>query len=493
MSLVKINPADNVAVAAEPIRAGQKIGIGGVYVTANSDMPFGHKIALLDIPKGGGVIKYSYPIGCATADIAAGEHVHSHNMATGLGEQLCYTYAPNINPPDSREPGSFMGFKRNDGKTGIRNEVWIIPTVGCVNSTGEAIAKKAQDLIQGSVQGVYSFPHPYGCSQLGEDHDNTKKALCGLIRHPNAGGVLVLGLGCENNSVAEMREMLGDVDENRVKFLIAQECEDEIAGGLALVKQLVNAAKDDIREPVPTPELIVGLKCGGSDGLSGITANPLAGAFTDRLTAEGGSAILTEVPEMFGAETILMSRCKNEAVFQKTVSLINNFKAYFTSCGQPVYENPSPGNKDGGITTLEEKALGCTQKAGTATVVNVLSYGEALREKGLNLLNSPGNDLVAATALAASGAHLILFTTGRGTPFGAPVPTVKISSNTDLFKRKPGWIDFNAGTLVSNDSMEQLADCFYEYIIALASGKEHTKTGQNGIRDIAIFKTGVTL
>lgn len=493
MNILKINPADNVAVAIEPLRGGQKLETCGVCVTVHSNISFGHKIALRDISKGSEVIKYGYPIGRATTDIMAGEHVHGHNMITGLCEQQTYAYKPDLTSPTPRPAGSFMGFKRRDGKIGIRNEIWIIPTVGCVNSTGETVARKAQELILGSVQGVYCFPHPYGCSQLGEDHENTKKALRGLIRHPNAGGVLVLGLGCENNSIAEMQEFLGDIDESRVKFLVCQDCEDEISSALTLVKQLIDEARNDSRKSVPTSELIVGLKCGGSDGLSGITANPLVGAFTDRLTAEGGSAILTEVPEMFGAETILMGRCKDEAIFQKTVSLINDFKAYFIGCGQPIYENPSPGNKDGGITTLEDKALGCTQKAGNTTIVDVLLYGEVLHEKGLNLLESPGNDIVAATALVASGAHLILFTTGRGTPFGAPVPTVKISSNTALFEKKTGWIDFDAGMLVLGVSMGKLANNFYEYILKLAGGEEYTKTEQNGIREMTVFKSGVTL
>jgi altronate hydrolase len=471
---LKIHPGDNVAVA----------------VTTDTAVPFGHKIALAEIPAGAEVIKYGNPIGRASAAIHAGEHVHTHNLKTGLGEQLTYTYDPKPAVLPRREPGVFMGYRRADGRVGIRNEIWIIPTVGCVNAVAEAAAKRAN---AGGMDGVYSFPHPYGCSQLGEDHENTKKALCGLIRHPNAGGVLVLGLGCENNGVGELREMLGPVDEKRVKFLVCQEHEDELAAALEQVEALVAEAGKDIREPVPASELTVGLKCGGSDGLSGITANPLLGAFSDRLIAGGGSAILTEVPEMFGAETILMSRCRNEAVFQKTVGLIHDFKQYFTSHGQPVYENPSPGNRDGGITTLEDKSLGCTQKAGSAEVADVLSYGEPLREKGLNLLQSPGNDLVASTALAVSGAHIVLFTTGRGTPFGAPVPTVKIASNTPLYDKKRNWIDFDAGALMAGESIESMAERFYAYVLRLASGAERTKTEQNGIRDLAIFKGGVTL
>ena len=501
MSVIKINSMDNVVVAVRPIMAGEVVvSEASACVKAACDIPFGHKIACKGIPKGSPVIKYGYAIGCATADIAAGEHVHSHNLKTALGEQLDYSYEPELVAAPEPRGDHFMGFRRSDGKVGIRNEIWIIPTVGCVNSIGAAVAQKARDFIaatgSGSISGVYSFSHPYGCSQLGQDHENTKKVLCALARHPNAGGVLILGLGCENNSVDEMKEMLGDYDKSRIRFVVCQEHENEISAALLSVEELIQIAAGDERETVSVSELTVGLKCGGSDGLSGISANPLVGAFTNSLTAEGGSAILTEVPEMFGAETILMSRCKNESVFQKTVALINNFKAYFRAHKQPIYENPSPGNKAGGITTLEDKALGCTQKAGSATVVDVLSYGEALSEKGLNLLEAPGNDLVASTALAASGAQLVLFTTGRGTPFGSPVPTVKISSNTPLAQKKSGWIDFDAGVLVSeieNVSMEGLSQTFHEYVLRLASGEELTKTEQNGIRDMAIFKTGVTL
>jgi len=476
MKNLRIHPNDNVAV-----------------VIQSGSPDFGHKIALSDICEGADVIKYGNPIGQASAFIKAGEKVHVHNIKTGLDKEFTYTYNPLNIKHEPRESGSFMGFRRADGQIAIRNEIWIIPTNGCVNGTAELIAKKAQERLYGSVSGVYAFPHPLGCSQLGDDHENTKKALCGLMKHPNAGGVLLLGLGCENNTIDGMCEMLGDIDRERMKFLVCQEFDDEITAALGLVEELIKTAAADVRVPVPVSELIVGLKCGGSDGLSGITANPLVGAFSDRLIAEGGSAILTEVPEMFGAEQILMDRCINVDIFNKTVGMINGFKEYYTRNGLPVYENPSPGNKDGGISTLEDKSLGCTQKAGTATVVDVLAYGSPVVLKGLNLLESPGNDLVAATALAASGAHIVLFTTGRGTPFGAPVPTVKISSNTPLYDKKRNWMDFNAGGLVSGVEMDGLLEEFYEYIIKLVSGEILTKAEQHGIRDIAIFKNGVTL
>jgi len=493
MDVIKIHSEDNVAVLLCPVNAGQTLAVCDVSITSSADIPFGHKIALADISEGSEIIKYGAPIGTATTFIKTGEHVHTHNVKTGLTKGVEYTYTPNPTPLTSTQPGSFLGFKRNNGKVGIRNEIWIIPTVGCINYTAEIVAKKAQDSLRGSVQGVYSFPHPLGCSQLGQDHKNTQKILCGLARHPNAGGVLVLGLGCENNTVEEMRELLGDFDENRIKFLLCQDVDDEIAEAVKLVDELIAVAAGDVREHCPTSELVLGLKCGGSDGLSGITANPLVGALTDKLVAEGGSSILTEVPEMFGAETILMNRCESREVFNKTVKLINDFKDYFIRHGQTVYENPSPGNKDGGITTLEDKSLGCTQKAGNATVVDVLSYGEILSKKGLNLLESPGNDLIASTALAASGAHIVLFTTGRGTPFGSPVPTVKISSNTPLFEKKHRWIDFDAGPLASGFCVDEMANSLYGYIMKLASGEELTITEKNGIRDLAIFKSGVTL
>ena len=472
IDFIKIHDKDNVMVAlqdAEGIAAG-------------------HKKAIVDIKKGEPIIKYGNPIGIATADIKEGEWVHTHNLKTGLGYLLEYTYEPEVTALEAQTPSTFKGYKRADGKVGIRNEVWVIPTVGCVNDIAKIITNKSQSLVKGSVEGIYTFTHPYGCSQLGEDHLNTQKALAGLIRHPNAGAVLVLGLGCENNTIDGLKEVLGDYDENRVKFIIAQEHDDEVEASLEVLADLVDYAAGFTREDVPASELVIGLKCGGSDGFSGITANPLVGAVSDRLISEGGSTILTEVPEMFGAETLLMKRCVNTEVFDKTVSLINNFKNYFIKHDQVVYENPSPGNKKGGISTLEDKSLGCTQKGGSAPVEDVLTYGQSVVTKGLNLLQAPGNDLVASTALAVSGAHIVLFTTGRGTPFGSPVPTVKISSNNELFAKKKNWIDFNAGQLLLGRTMEEVSTDFYNYILALASGEIHSKTEENGIRDLAIFK-----
>ncbi len=374
----------------------------------------------------------------------------------------------------------------------MRNEIWIIPTVGCVNDVASAIAARSQHLVSDSIDAVISFSHPYGCSQMAEDQEHTRRILADLALHPNAGGVLVLGLGCENSGVEEIRKRLGDYDSERIRFLVAQECEDELEQGLSIIQELAALAGRDRRTPISCSELVVGLKCGGSDGLSGITANPTVGAFSDLLIRRGGSTILTEVPEMFGAETLLMNRCENEALFEQTVELINDFKTYFTAHGQTIYENPPPGNKAGGISTLEDKSLGCTQKSGSAPVRGVLSYGERLRQKGLNLLSAPGNDLVAATALAASGAQIILFTTGRGTPFASPVPTVKLSSNTPLYTRKRNWIDFNCGTLAEGVPLGQLSDELFSYVLQVASGMR-VKSEISGFHDMAIFKQGVTL
>ena len=525
-NFLKINDNDNVVVALNAIPAGERINVKvldaradaeGVdcqenaaesgrtvcekTITALEEIPAGHKMAIKDIPAGGQVIKYGYRIGIAKEEIKAGAWIHTHNIKTALGDLLEYTYEPAGMEESVAASGgkvqraaesTFMGFKRSDGKVGVRNEIWIIPTVGCVNNVATAIAKQANAYVKGSVEEVIAFPHPYGCSQMGEDQEHTRKILADLIQHPNAGGVLVLGLGCENSNIDVLKPYIGDYDENRVKFLVAQEHEDEIAASVEIIKGLIDYASGFEREPISADRLIVGMKCGGSDGLSGITANPLVGRFSDRLIAEGGTTILTEVPEMFGAETILMNRCANEALFHQTVALINDFKNYFKSHNQTIYEKPSPGNKKGGISTLEDKSLGCTQKSGSAPVMGVLQYGETVSARGLNLLSAPGNDLVAATALAAAGAHIVLFTTGRGTPFASPVPTVKISTNSGLAGKKANWIDFNAGVLVEDKTMEEETEKLFEYVVAVASGQK-VCSETAGFHDMAIFKQGVTL
>lgn len=435
----------------------------------------GHKYAVRNISVGEKVIKYGFPIGIATQNIKEGEHVHSHNLRTGLSGVLEYSYTPSIKEAKKETPFLIKAYERKNGDIGIRNDIWIINTVGCVNRTAERLS---------SLTGAKCFAHPYGCSQLGGDHETTQKVLRGLVLHPNAGGVLVLGLGCENNNIGEFKRILGDYDEERIRFLNCQECEDEIAEGVKIIDELKEIAEKDERVSVPASRLIIGLKCGGSDGLSGITANAMCGRITDIFTAMGGTAVLTEVPEMFGAEQILMNRCINENVFNETVKLINNYKNYFISHNQPVSENPSPGNKEGGITTLEEKSLGCVQKGGLATVTDVLTYGDKANKPGLNLLNGPGNDMVAVTNLTAAGCHLILFTTGRGTPLGAPVPTLKISTNTVLSEKKKHWIDL--------DAQSESDDKLFELIRETANGQK-AKNELNGYCEIAIFKDGVTL
>ncbi len=491
-SYIKIHPSDNVAVAVEGLKKGFTSCFGGAKVTLLQDIPAGHKFAIGNIAYGSEVKKYGFSIGHAKEDIEAGSHVHTHNVGSDLHSLLEYAYVPQYSFLPDQSPKTFQGYKRPEGKVGIRNEVWIIPTVGCVNAIAKEIEVQAQQFVRDGLEAVVAYSHPFGCSQLGDDLKNTQKALCGLIRHPNAGGVLVLGLGCENNRISEMKKVLGPYDENRIKFLVTQDVEDEVEAALALVKELCDTAANNRREEIPASQLVLGLKCGGSDGFSGITANPLVGSLSDRLIAQGGSAILTEVPEMFGAETLLMQRCVSREVFDKTVELINDFKSYFMRYNQPIDENPSPGNKDGGITTLADKSLGCVQKGGTAPVVDVLAYGEPVREKGLSLLQSPGNDLVASNALLFSGAHMVLFTTGRGTPFGCAVPTVKIASNSALAKRKSNWIDFDAGQLVEEKSMEELTTELFDLVLDIASGRKKAQSESLDKRDLTIFKDGVT-
>ena len=545
---LKINPADNVAVAITALPAGEKLTVDGKEITLNEDVPAGHKFALKDFAEGENVIKYGYPIGHARKAQKQGDWMNENNIKTNLSGLLEYTYNPvnvdlnttTLNLNTGAPNLTFRGYKRKNGDVGVRNEIWIIPTVGCVNGIINQLAEGLRRETGGKgVDAIMAYPHNYGCSQLGDDHENTKKILRDMVLHPNAGAVLVVGLGCENNQPDVFREFLGDYDQDRVKFMVTQKVGDEYEEGMELLRELYSKAIQDQREDIPLSELRVGLKCGGSDGFSGITANPLLGMFSDFLVAQGGTSVLTEVPEMFGAETILMNRCRTKELFEDTVKLINDFKEYFLSHGEPVGENPSPGNKAGGISTLEDKALGCTQKCGTSYVEGVLPYGERLKVKGLNLLSAPGNkaggistledkalgctqkcgtsyvegvlpygerlkvkglnllsapgnDLVAATALASCGCHMVLFTTGRGTPFGTYVPTMKISTNSTLAKNKPGWIDFNAGVIVENEPMEKTCERFIEYIIKVASG-EFVNNEKKGYKEIAIFKTGVTL
>ncbi len=500
---LKINPADNVAVAINPLAEGTVVSVEGAGdITLVSDIPAGHKFALRDIAEGENVIKYGFPIGHARHAVAKGHFLDHNDIKTNLEGQLDYSDIA-INSHDCHAPGSalkgkeatFRGYVRPDGQVGIRNELWVIPTVGCVNGIVKQIVDRvnAETGAEG-VDGIFGFPHNYGCSQLGDDHENTKKILRDMVLHPNAGGILVVGLGCENNQPKVFEEFCGDYDRDRVKFMVCQEVEgDEVETGVKMLTALYEQARKCERTEVPASKLRIGLKCGGSDGFSGITANPLLGEFSDWLCdVEGGTTVLTEVPEMFGAETILMKRCASDALLGQTVSLINNFKQYFLSHGEPVGENPSPGNKAGGISTLEEKALGCTQKSGKSPVFGVMEYGERISEHGLNLLSAPGNDLVASTALAAAGCQMVLFTTGRGTPFGTFVPTMKISTNSGLAQRKPTWIDFNAGRLVEDQSMEQVVSEFIDYVLSVANG-EQVNSEKAGIHEIAIFKNGVTL
>ncbi len=494
--ILQIHPSDNVAVALRDFLAGESVELSdGSRLTFTDDVGCGHKVALVNLAPGEKIIKYAMPIGVAKCAIGRGRFVHTHNVKTALGETLEYTYIPKLPPaPAELEGKYFDGFRRADGRVGVRNELWIIPTVGCVNRLAENLAAAFnRETPSGSELKARALPHVGGCSQLGEDHTSTARILAALARHPNAGAVLVVALGCENNTLESFRPLLAGTDPERVRFLKAQESGDEYGAGLAVIAELREILKKDVRTPVPASELTVGLKCGGSDGFSGITANPLIGRLSDLLVAAGGTTILTEVPEMFGAETLLFERASDRGVFDRAVKMINDFKDYFRRYNQVIYENPSPGNKAGGITTLEEKSLGCTQKGGTSKVCGVLGYGEIASKRGLNLLTGPGNDMVATTVLTAAGAQIVLFSTGRGTPFGGVVPTVKIATNSRLAAEKPNWIDFDAGALLEGVPMDELAETFFGQILDIASGRVLARNEEFGYQEIALFKDGVTL
>ena len=478
---IKIHPSDNVEVCLSDVTSN------GVTIKQ------GHKIALNDIKTGEQIIKYGHPIGHATKDIKKGDHVHSHNMETNLKGSLEYHYNPVNATLKPIKPLTFKGYKRKDGRVGIRNEIWVLPIVGCVNDVCLEIVNETKELVKKyNLDGIYHFPHPYGCSQLGGDLNDTKNILVDLCKHPNAGGVLCVALGCENLTQDLFKEALGNDYNDKVKILVCQEVENEKEEAKKIIEDLCKYASTFKRETCDASDLVIGTKCGGSDGLSGITANPVVGRLSDNLVAMGGTSILTEVPEMFGAEIDLLNRCVNEDLFNKAAKMINDFKQYFLDNGQPVGENPSPGNKEGGITTLEDKSSGCVQKGGLAPVSGVLLYGERFNTKGLNMLCAPGNDLVSSTALTAAGAQIILFTTGRGTPFSAPAPTIKISTNTPLYNKKCNWIDYNAGLVDDDKDIDRVADDLMDYVLEVASGKL-TKSEINNQHGLAIWKSGVTL
>lgn len=493
-AVIRIHPADNVLVSLRDLDAGEVIEYQGIAFTLGLPLARGHKIALAPLAEGDQIIKYGLPIGHATQAIAQGEHIHHHNLATSLNDLDEYSYQPELTEVSTSLPDrAIQLYRRQDGQVGIRNELWILPTVGCVNALAKQMKQRLErECDLSHIDGIQLFSHQYGCSQLGQDHLNTRTLLQNLVHHPNSGGVLVVGLGCENNQIAAFKETLGDFDASRVRFMVCQQQDDEVEHGVGLLTELLARMQEDRRQPGRLGELKFGLECGGSDGLSGITANPLLGCFSDYVIQHGGTSVLTEVPEMFGAERILMSRCQDEQTFDKTVRMVNDFKQYFIDHQQPIYENPSPGNKAGGISTLEEKSLGCTQKAGQSQVVDVLPYGARLQRPGLNLLSAPGNDAVATSALTGAGCHMVLFSTGRGTPYGGPAPTVKLATNSDLARRKPHWIDFNAGTLIEGTPMNSLLGQFVDLIVDIANGKP-TCNELNDFRELAIFKSGVTL
>jgi altronate hydrolase len=494
LEALQIDVDDDVAVATAPLGRAQRIPVGGQAIELVQDIPGGHKFAVRNIAQGDLVRKYGWTIGRATADITRGEWVHTHNLQTTLYGMVTADYRPVTADaaPAERCVADFMGYRRADGRVGTRNEVWVLPTVGCVARTAERIARVAAERHAGAVDGIHAFTHPLGCSQVGDDLGRTRSVLAALATHPNAGGVLLIGLGCESNDLHNLLVRVGHAAPDRVRTLTAQQCEDETEAGLAAVAELVAMARHDRREPCPTAGLTLGLKCGGSDGLSGITANPLVGRVTDRVTAAGGTAILTEIPEVFGAEQVLLGRAASRAAFDGMLAIINDFRCHFTGHGRPIHENPSPGNIAGGITTLEEKSLGAVQKGGRAPVTQALRYGEAAVRPGLALLEAPGNDAISSTALVAAGANILLFTTGRGTPLGFPVPTLKIASNSELARRKPAWIDFDAGCVLHGEDPERVADALLEAVLDTASGRP-ARNELNGERDIALWKGGVTL
>lgn len=493
---MRVHPSDSVLVALQPLPSDMEIALDDKTFNLQEAIPAGHKFALQDIEAGKDIVKYGSAIGIATNKITRGSWVHTHTMKTRLSGIISYSYNPT--PYTMSEPRNirktFLGYPRTTGSVGTRNEVWIIPTVSCVNHTTEVIAEAARRRFEDRCDGIYALPHNTGCSQLGEDARMSQHILKGIVQHPNAGGVLLVSLGCENNDLKHFMPLLDSIDEKRVRTMVTQEIQgDEIAHGLELIDEILQEMQHDARVETPVSKLALGLKCGGSDAFSGLTANPLVGSIADRLVACGGSGILTEVPEMFGAEHLLMNRADTEETFDKIVALINAFKQYYLDSNLPIYENPSPGNREGGITTLEEKSLGNIQKSGFSPIIDTLTYGESVKKPGINLLEGPGNDNVSITNMLASGAQMLLFTTGRGNPLSSMIPTIKIASNSRLAETKPNWIDFNAGSILEESSLSTTRDELWNHMLDIASGIEKTRSEIENYRAIMIFKKGVLL
>lgn len=486
-TLLRLHPKDNVALALRPLPSGARVSVEGISLFTRDPIPYGHKVALVSIPKGGRIIKYGYPIGRAVRSISPGEHVHVHNTESGRAHGD--TARPVIREESSLIPrfpqDTFLGFRRQDGRVGVRNHVLVMASVHCVNGGVERIGRE--------VPGVVALPHIYGCSQLGEDLAQTRRVLEGYVSHPNVGATLIVGLGCEALPTRELVDGLRDRGY-RVELLLLQEIGGSRAAvrkGKELAAELLGEVGKLRPEPVPLSELVVGVECGGSDAWSGVTANPAVGAIADALVAHGGTVILSEVTEFIGAEHILAARAISPEVGKAILRAVARREGVAVEMGVDLRgAQPSPGNMEGGLTTIEEKSLGAIVKGGTTPVREFLGYGERPSARGLVVMDTSGNDLESVTGMVAGGAQVVLFTTGRGTPVGNPiVPVIKISSNTPLYERMRDDLDFDAGSILRGEPPTSVAARLAALLLEVAGGRP-TQAEVWGHREFAIEPRG---
>ncbi len=489
---IRLNGRDNVIVLTKAFAAGTApVGSG---VPLSRLVPSGHKIAVTDIALGEPVLKFGQIIGYASQPIAKGEQVHTHNCAMGAHDQN-YRIGDDFQAIDYVAEASrrtFDGYRRSDGRAGTRNFIALCATVNCSATVVRHIADHfnrsgALDDYP-NVDGVIALAHGTGCGMAssGEGYEALQRVLWGHATHPNVGAAIFIGLGCEVMQIGRMKAMFGSSGEERFHGLTIQETggtRKTIAAGIEAIKKLLPAVNDIKRVPIPVSELVVGLQCGGSDGFSGITANPALGAATDILVKQGGTALLSETPEIYGAEQLLVRRAASQEVGEKLIARIRWWENYTAVNGGSMDNNPSPGNKAGGLTTILEKSLGAAAKGGTLALSGVLLYAEQVKERGFVFMDSPGYDPVSATGQIASGAQLVVFTTGRGSAFGSkPAPTIKLATNSAMYKMLDEDMDINCGDIIDGVSIEAKGEEIFEKMIEIASGRQ-SKSEALGLGD----------
>ena len=512
---VYLHSDDNLCVAARHLELGEEISVGGESLRLAEPVRLGHKLAVRAIREGERVKKYGQTIGFATRDIAPGQWIHSHNLTAGRFERE-YEYATEIPPPPAPIEGrTFQGYRRAGGKAGTRNYIAVISSVNCSASVSKYISQRFDNSLLAkfpNVDGLLPLTHKGGCGlqYAGEDHQQLTRVLSGFATHPNVGAYLLVGLGCETGTLQYLVQH-GGLAEGVVQLntkangaarppvvLSMQDCggtNKTVEAGIAAIAEMLPRVNGVRREPIPASELILGCECGGSDGNSGVTANPALGAASDLLVAAGGTSILSETPEIYGAEHLLVRRARTRAIGEKLIDRIRWWEEYTAKFGVEIDNNPSPGNKEGGLTTIYEKSLGAVAKGGSTALCGVYRYAEPVTAQGFVIMDTPGYDPASITGMVAGGANVVCFTTGRGSCFGCkPVPSIKIATNTPMYEQMIDDMDINAGVILEGASVADVGRQIFEFILEVAGGKR-TKSEIHGVgeEEFAPWSIGPTL